>query len=214
MRSHFREWILANLNQPKTFVHKKIHEEPRQRGQIQIQIQSHHTSQINCFLQASHNKGWKGSCTPPIPRLETAENNFIAPCCVSNPTSLLSPQLHTKSPLQFAYNLLIRNGFSRFILLNYLGLLIDHLQEGKKKFKASPELKFKVSLDVREWERGTCASWAWVSFLSILACIIAFFSSVGTRSSVGDQNVLESFSSNGKHHTTCNQKKKSNLGKK
>jgi len=89
----------------------------------------------------------------------------------------------------------------------------------EKKFKASPELKFKVSLDVREWEservreRGTCASWAWVSFLSILACIIAFFSSVGTRSSVGDQNVLESFSSNGKHHTTSN-KKKSNLGKK
>jgi hypothetical protein len=103
-------------------------------------------------LQASHNKGRKGPIyTTSFKTQETAGNNFIAPCCVSNPTSLLSPQLHTKSPLQFAYNLLIRNGFSGFILLNYLGLLVDQLHREEKN--KSTDIKAEVIVDERVRKR-------------------------------------------------------------
>lgn len=64
---------------------------------------------------------------------------------------LLSPELHTKSPLQFSYNLLIRNGFSRFILLNYLGLLVDQLHREEKN--KSTDIKAEVIVDERVRKR-------------------------------------------------------------
>ena len=102
----------------------------------------------------------------------------------------LSAQFRTKSPLQFGYDLLIGNCFSRFVFLYDLGFLVYNLHHVKSIRLCTREWKMiDRNLELYEhikhrYSNQTWASWACVSFLSIRACMIAFFNSVGTFSSV------------------------------
>ena len=115
-----------------------------------------------------------------VPNMMTSKQ-FLSSVVSTMVSLFLSSKFHSKSPLQLDNYLLIWNSFTRFILLNYLRFLIDHLQ--------TSSISLCSSIRVQWWgyildkERFTWASWDWVSFLSIRACMILFFSSVGTRSS-------------------------------
>lgn len=98
----------------------------KNQGQTIINSKSSHKSKT-LFL----NNARESSCTPPILRLQQDTGWWLLAMFIKSYFLLLSSQLRTKSPLQFAYYLLIRNGFSRFILLYYLRFLIDQLQQGK-----------------------------------------------------------------------------------
>lgn len=93
--------------------------------------QSHHTKSKTVFLQATHNNGIKHSFTSPSFRTQDSGRYSSSVCSFYETLahSLLPSQLCTKSPLQFTNYLLIRDGFSGFILLYNLGLLIDHLSK-------------------------------------------------------------------------------------
>jgi hypothetical protein len=111
----------------------------------------------------------------------------------------LSTQFGSKSPLQLGNDLLIGNSFTRFILLDDLRLLINQLQMRNGCHEAGQNMERERE---RERERVvTCASWACVSFFSVRACVIAFFSSVGTRSSTLSQDVRWHISRNSLEYT-------------
>lgn len=93
-------------------------------------ISHSHSLQITLktlLLHASHSNSREHLFTSPFFRTQELDTIFAFVRLMIRPSSFLPSQLCTECPLEFTYNLLVRNSFSGFVLLYNLGLFIDHL---------------------------------------------------------------------------------------
>lgn len=84
-----------------------------------------------------------------VPNMMTSKQ-FLSSVVSTMVSLFLSSKFHSKSPLQLDNYLLIWNSFTRFILLNYLRFLIDHLQTSPFHYAVLYECNGEDTYWVRE----------------------------------------------------------------